>query len=274
MKLGISTYTYNWSIGIAGYTAPDNPMDIKSLLRRTKELDLGVLQICDSMKLNMLSDAELDTIREYAQSLGVELEIGTSGIYPEHLYSFLRVAKRLQVKFIRVLLHDCQSQPTIDEAIIWLKQVIPKFAANKIVLGIENHDKQKCEELIYIIKTVDNPYLGICLDTANSYGTQEPTEYVLKKLLPYAVNFHFKNFIIERSLTNLGFHVIGAPANRGEVDFAHILTMINQAGKDINIILELWTPFKDSIEQSIELEEKWAFDSILYMKDIIKNTRI
>jgi len=80
MKLGISTYTYNWSIGIAGYPAPDNPMDIKSLLRRTKELDLGVLQICDSMKLNMLSDAELDTIREFTSSKTAASKIYSSFI--------------------------------------------------------------------------------------------------------------------------------------------------------------------------------------------------
>lgn len=274
MKLGISSYTYNWSIGVQGYPFPSAPMHGKQLLKQADALGVKVVQICDGIKLNMLTDRELDELCMYAQELGIELEIGTSGIHPDHLYSFLRVAKRLQAKFLRVLLHYCQSRPDVCGEIEWLREVMPTFEKNGVVIGIENHDSQTCAELIHIVERVHSPNLGICLDTANSYGVQESTEYVLSCLLPYAVNLHMKNFKIERQPHAMGFTITGAPADQGEVDFSHVLAMIKNAKKDINVILELWTPFMGSVEASMALEEKWASASIPYMKKIMRESSI
>ena len=58
------------------------------------------------------------------------------------------------------------------------------------------------------------PYVGICLDTVNSFGSLEGPEVVIETLAPYTVNLHIKDFDIRRTDHNMGFTIFGTPAGR------------------------------------------------------------
>jgi hypothetical protein len=41
-----------------------------------------------------------------------------------------------------------------------------------------------------------------------------------------------------------------------------------EAGRKPNVIIEHWTPFAGSLEESLALEESWAKASVAYLKSL------
>jgi 3-oxoisoapionate decarboxylase len=110
MKLGISSHAYAWACGVAGYPQLTEPMTAMGLLHRAVKLQVRVVQIADNLPLDILSDAELQAITAFAERHGPELEIGTRGIEPHQLRTYLAIAQRLRSPLVRTLL-DSSTQP-------------------------------------------------------------------------------------------------------------------------------------------------------------------
>lgn len=106
MRLGISSWTYAWSVGVAGFPAPSAPLDAFGLLAKARELGVGVLQIADNLPLERLSANELGALAARAKDWGIRLEPGTRGVRPERLLPFLDIAAHLRARLVRTLLHD------------------------------------------------------------------------------------------------------------------------------------------------------------------------
>ena len=47
------------------------------------------------------------------------------------------------------------------------------FEEAGVVLAIENHDKFSTDELVYMVEELGPSWVGICLDTVNSFGALE-----------------------------------------------------------------------------------------------------
>ncbi len=109
----------------------------------------------------------------------------------------------------------------------------------------------------------------MCLDTVNSFAALEPPDVVVKTLAPYTLNLHIKDFEIERIGHELGFSIIGRPAGEGRLDIKWIVNCIKEKKRDPNAILELWTPFTENLDKTIQLENRWAEKSIGYLKSVI-----
>jgi aryl-alcohol dehydrogenase-like predicted oxidoreductase len=65
MKLGLSSYTYTWAIGVPG-SLPDRPVTAFGLIDRAFSAGLNLIQIADNLPLEELADDDLTAIREYA----------------------------------------------------------------------------------------------------------------------------------------------------------------------------------------------------------------
>ncbi|PID92305.1 MAG: hypothetical protein CSA96_03955, partial [Bacteroidetes bacterium] len=79
MKTGISSYAYTWSLGIPGFDyAP--VMDAASLIRKTADLNQNLLQIADNIPLQSFDRESLNSLKELAVGLQIELEIGSRGL--------------------------------------------------------------------------------------------------------------------------------------------------------------------------------------------------
>jgi len=121
-----------------------------------------------------------------------------------------------------------------------------------------------------LIRELNSSYVGICLDTVNSFGALEGLEQVVKELAPYVLNLHIKDFNIARVDHQMGFCIVGCPAGEGRLDIEWLLNIIKREGKNPNAILELWTPFTENIEKTILKENEWANKSIDFLRRIIK----
>lgn len=268
MKLGIGSYTYAWSIGIPGHPPPVQPMDAMGLIEQAHELGIGLVQIADNLPLHKLSDDQLRALHERAKQLGIGIEVGTRGITPDHLLRYLDLAQQFASPILRVVIDTATHRPEVPEIVALLSSVMPRFEAAGVKLAIENHDRFKARTLVQILQGVNSLYIGICLDTVNSFGAGEGPEVVVETFRPYVLNLHIKDFIIRRHPTMLGFEVQGAPAGQGMLNIPWLLDQL--AGRSFNAILELWTPPEPTTEASIHTEEKWAVESIRYLRTLIE----
>ncbi|WP_102348846.1 sugar phosphate isomerase/epimerase family protein [Bacillus sp. Marseille-P3661] len=267
MKLGLSSYTYTWGVEVPGFPVPEGRLSAHDLLKKTKGQKLEVLQIADNLPLHLMTGEELENFKQSADALGIELEVGTRGIEVEQLLRYLEIAQVLGSKFVRTIIHTSKGTPELTEAIELIQQVIPSYEKAGIALAIENHDRHTVDELIDLLEAVDSPYIGICLDTVNSFGALEAPEFVVKKLAPYTINLHFKDFKVDRVQSQMGFSIVGCPAGEGQLDIDMVMNELSKYGKNPNVILELWTPYEESVSKTIEKENEWANKSIAYLKE-------
>lgn len=268
MKVGLSSYTYGWGVGVPGWTLPQ-PLTPMTLLERTAALGVHVLQICDNLPLDALDAAALDAFLVRAGQLDVAIEVGTRGIAPAHLRNYIRLAKQAGSPICRVVVDTPAYQPTVTELVGALRAMLPEFEAAGVVLAIENHDRFLVRELVAVMEQVNSPSLGICLDTANSFGALEGPDIVVPALAPWTVNLHLKDFAIERLWHNLGFVVQGRPLGQGCLDVPWLLESLAANGRDVNAIIEQWTPPEDDLAETVCKEADWAEQSVRYLRGII-----
>lgn len=78
----------------------------------------------------------------------------------------------------------------LDEAIEALRQCVEHAAQYGIFIGVENHGNLTPAQLLEIMKRIENPWIGINLDTGN-FHSQNPYED-LEKCIDFAVNIQVK----------------------------------------------------------------------------------
>ncbi|MFD2612937.1 sugar phosphate isomerase/epimerase family protein [Paenibacillus gansuensis] len=264
MKLGLSTYTMTWSVGVPGYAHPFSPLSALGLIELAAEHGLKLVQFADNMPLDGFSALELDSLRKAAQSHGITLEAGTRGTDPGHLLSYLDICQRLDAKLCRTLI----TKPGVEDAERELRSVLPRFEQEGVVIAIENHGLHTTDELKGLFQSIESPFLGCCLDTVNSFGALETPSQVIETLLPFVVNLHIKDFTIQRVPHQMGFEILGTPAGQGRLPIPGLLEEISKKRLQPTSILELWTPFTGSVEDTIRMEQEWLGQSIRYLTSL------
>jgi sugar phosphate isomerase/epimerase len=264
MRLGISSWTYPWAIGVSGF-APRRPIRLADLLHRAAVLNVGVVQVADNLPLHELDSAELRDARDQARSLGLRIEVGTRGVEPAHLLRYLRLAQTFDAPVLRTLTHSFKQQPSLEQAEKWIREVLPEFEAQGVTLGLENYEKHSCRELSDLVRRLESSHVGICLDTVNSLGALETPEVVVETLAPLTVNLHVKDFVIERVPQMMGFVVSGAPAGAGRLAIPWLLQQMPPS-KNVSAILEQWPPQRESVEATVAMEKEWAERGIQYLR--------
>jgi len=240
-------------------------MRIADLLERASALKVDVVQIADNLPLHTLDSAELGDARDQAADLGVAIEIGTRGVEPAHLLRYLSLAAQFDAVLLRTLTASAESQPSLEQAEKWIREVLSKFEDQGITLGLENYETYSCRELAALVRRLDSRRVGVCLDTVNSLGALETPDRVVETLAPLTVNLHIKDFIIDRVPEKMGFVVSGASAGSGRLDIPWLLGQM-PSGKNVTAILEQWPPLKDSIEATVAMEQEWAERGVQYLR--------
>src|SRR5262249_20688062 len=92
MRLGISSYTYVWAVGVPGYPAPPRRLTAHQLLGRADELGVWVVKIAATLPLGTLSEPELDPLVGDASRGAIALEVGTRGLRPDPLRRYIAIA--------------------------------------------------------------------------------------------------------------------------------------------------------------------------------------
>jgi len=267
MDIGIGSYTFPWHIGV-GEDHPATPLTPMRLLEKAVSLNVSLVQICDNMPLADMTEDALSQLALCAQNSGLRIEVGTRGIAPEHLRTYLQLAVFFHSPILRIVTDTAESHPDMHEIVARLSSVMADFEGAGVVLALENHDRFTADEFVNIMTCVGSPNIGMCLDTVNSFGALEGPQVVVQTLAPWVRCLHVKDFAITRASHQLGFLIEGRPAGQGRLNLPWVMRELRAAGQTPAAVLELWTPPDASLEATIEKEARWARESIAYLQNL------
>lgn len=284
MRLGIGSYTFAWAIGVPGHP-PARPLTPQDLLRRADELGVRVVQFCDNLPLMPFPTegwaepcptwdnrwkSSVEEFGSFARERDIAIEVGTRGLADAaNLLAQLELAKHFHAPFVRLVVDSKGHEPSPEECVSRLRPLLPRFADAGVKLALENHDRFSSATLARLVEQLGPDRVGICLDTVNSFGALEGSEVVVKTLAPYTLNLHIKDFTIGRVSSQMGFVINGCAAGRGRLNVPWLLAELRAAGRDVNAILELWTPFGSTLDDTIAREAAWAEESVRYLRQLI-----
>jgi len=266
MQLGLSTYTYTWAIGVPG-SMPENPMTIYQLIEKAAGLNVPVLQVADNLPLDQFRETELLKIRNFADDLNIQIEVGSRGMTTENVFRYLELARFFRSTILRFVIDGPGFEPSLDEIHSIVQQVVPELEKLNICLVIENHDRLLAREFVEIVEKSGSKNVGICLDTVNSMGAGEGLETVIGLLAPFTMNLHVKEFSIRRVSHKMGFVIEGVPLGKGMLPVAELISKVSTRCQ--SAILEQWTPPEPTIKETIRKEREWAEESIIYLKSVL-----
>jgi sugar phosphate isomerase/epimerase len=267
MRLGISSYTYTWAVGVPGHLPP-RPLSAADLVRRAAEKGLGCVQVADNLPLDALADAERRELRTLAAELAVAIEVGARGLTPDRLERYLDLAVFFHSPVLRFVVDGPGYAPSLDEVVAVIGAALPRLRETGVRLAVENHDRLRSAEFRDIVLRTDPERVGICLDSVNSMGAGESVREVVTALAPHTLNLHVKDFTVERVSHKMGFVVTGVPAGQGMLDLPWLLGEIRGHGRCQSAILELWTPPAGAIEETVAREASWADESLRFLKPL------
>lgn len=268
MQLGISSYTYTWAVGVPG-SFPVKTFSAHDLIDKASFADVSLVQIADNLSIENYSSEELKNLVRYAKDKNVSIEFGSRGMTAEHTMKCLQIAMELSSPILRMVIDGPGYEPDIQLTINIIKDLLPEFKSRNISLAIENHDRFKAREFEKIVQSIGSERVGICLDSVNSMGAGEGFEEVSRILLPYTINLHIKDFTIRRATHKMGIIIEGAPAGKGMLNIEELVNKLYFIDSCKSAVLELWTPPESDIEDTIAKEDKWAKESIEYLRSII-----
>ncbi len=267
MQLGISSFTFGWAVGVAGHPPP-RPLDEHALIDYAQAHGTSRLQIGDNLPLHRHDAPALAAIAAHAVRAGITLEVGARGLTPEHLRTYRTIARRLDAPLLRFVVDTHSHRPNAATIMTTLRDT--RADLGDLLIGIENHDRLPAQVLRSIIEQVGSPQVGICLDTANSLGAGEGLATVIEQLGPHTVNLHIKDFAIARVPHQMGFVVEGRPAGQGLLDIPALLAAIRNHSRCQSATLELWTPPEATLAATIAKEQRWAGESITYLRQTLR----
>ena len=269
MNLCIGTHTFPWAFGAQD---PLRRMTLEQLMDKAVEYGCFGIQIADNYPLHELSKSQLSKLTQYSQDKGLRLEVGCRGLIKDQVLEYLLIAQKIGARFVRVVIDLYETfQPSKDQVIDIIKELLPQFERAGIVLALENHDRFAAKELAEIIQRTSDQWVGICLDTANSIGAGEGINEVLSYLAKYTINLHIKDLVFNRLPHQMGFIIQGVVAGSGELDLPHIIAMVKQYGKLQSILVEVWSDPLAKEAATIEREARWAEESVCYLKGLLDN---
>jgi sugar phosphate isomerase/epimerase len=224
----------------------DDPL---SFLDHCRELGAAGMQT----SLGVRDDAYADKLRAFAErhKLYVEGSIALprdeAGV--ERFTSEVRTAKRCGATLFRTVLMSGRRYEVFDSAEAYRKfldqarqaltRARPVVEKQEMRMAVENHKDLRAPELVDLIKKMDSPQIGVCVDTGNNIALLEAAQETVELLAPHALTVHLKDMGLEEYPD--GFLLAEVPLGTGFLDLAKIVATLRKGRPDLRLNLEMIT---------------------------------
>ena len=250
MTNGLSTYAFFWQ----WHPTNPAPIDLGDMIDRTADLGATLFQVCDYPLVEEYDAAALRALRTHAERRGVELELGTRGVAPDHLARYLDLARALDVTLVRSMVTATER----NTAVRLLHQAVPAYERAGVTVALETYEQVPTAALVDIVVAVDSPALGVCLDPANCVAALEHPTDTVEKTAPWVNNIHVKDFAFTRKDGWVGFTLAGCPLGEGLLDYPAMVAAVRPAERGINQVIEHWLPWQGDSRTTCDLENVWT----------------
>jgi sugar phosphate isomerase/epimerase len=221
----------------------------------------------DITQLASTEPAYLEGIKRRLDELKLFLELAVGGPALEDEARFAevaRVARALGAPRLRVALlngrryEDFKSREAWSEFAERWRKALPRakgmLERHALPVGIENHKDWRTEELVALIRSVDSPYLGACVDFGNNVAFLEDPLETVAALAPYAVTTHLKDMALRPY--ERGFELSEVPLGTGVCPLAKMIEVLQKARPGVPLCLEMIT--RDPLKVPYRDEAYWA----------------
>lgn len=263
MKTGLSTYAYFWQLSDK---APKT-MSLFDAIEDSARLGATVFQICDYPQITGWSSQDLARLVAHAERAEVTLELGTKGVKPAHLQHYLSIAAELNCSLLRTMINSPDYRPELSEARSNVESILPLLEQQEVALCLETYEQVPTDNNIALVKAINSPHVGICLDPANCVASLESPMEVVTKTAPYVLNWHVKDFAFSRRDGWVGFTLAGAPLGEGLLRYDEIYQHLQPHTRGINQIIEHWLPWQGDGESTCRTEAAWTEHNMRYLLD-------
>lgn len=225
----------------------------------------------DLSQLPIESPSALAAVRSSFDEHGIALELSVPARYlesPESYAKAVDVAQALGVTRARVALLSGRRYETFDTMRDWmafadkwrttLLRMRPEFERHALTIGIENHKDWLAPELAALLRELDCPRVGACVDFGNNLALLEDPDETIEVLAPFAVTTHLKDMAV-RATTD-GFELSEVPLGQGLLPLERYTAAIRRARPDARLCLEMIT--RDPLQVPYRTDRFWVpFDS-------------
>ncbi|KVQ34505.1 xylose isomerase [Burkholderia cepacia] len=281
MKLAIDSYSYHRYFGEIYPGIEEDPgtrMTMRGFIDQAKTLGVAGVSI-ESCFIPNPSEREVAGLRAGLDELQLERVWAwghpgglRSGDAPEEVANLKRhteIAAAIGAKVMRICCggrrtrpdnwrdHKAKLVPLLTDAAAHAKE-------HGVVLAIENHIDMLADELVELIETIDSPWLGVCLDTANNLRMLEDPAVAIEKLAPFARATHVKDITAKGGNPREFAFWPSVPVGRGIIDMPRAFAELRKHGFDGLLALEI-----DYLHPAYESDEQAIAESIEYMRGLL-----
>jgi len=168
--------------------------------------------------IGTLEPDHLRKVRQHAERLGIEVELGMKSICPtskmfeakagtaeEQLGNMIDSAGVVGSKIVRCVLGSAEDRRPgpierhIESTVEVLRKVRSKAVDANIKIAIENHAGDlQARELKTLVEAAGRDFVGVCLDSGNPLWTVEDPHLTLDTLHPYVLTSHVRDSAVWR----------------------------------------------------------------------------
>lgn len=287
MKLGIDSYCYHRYFGEIYPTIEKDPgsrITLREFLNRAKVLGVEAVSL-ESCFFPQLNDSSIDGIRDAVEEFGFDVVWAwghpsglRSGDEPEavrDLAAHAKIAARIGAKVMRICCGGRRTRPASwathkSKLLPLLREAVEYAEEQQVVLAIENHIDLLADELVELVTTIDSPYLGVCLDTANNLRMLEEPIEVIRKLAPFARASHVKDIMAQRGNPREFAFWPSVPLGKGLIDIPKAFELLRAANYDGVLALEI-----DYLHPAYGEDAGTAIaESIAYMRQLLSESAV
>ena len=130
----------------------------------------------------------------------------------------------------------------------------PVAALHRMRIAIENHKDWRVGQMLDILRRIGSEYVGVCVDTGNSFALLEDPMAVVEAYAPYGFAAHLKDMGVAEYED--GFLLADVTLGQGLLDLPRMVKILRKARPEIQFSLEMST--RDALKVPCLTEKYWA----------------
>ena len=263
-RLGIADFSYNIRLRTErSRQAKGSLGDPLNFLEHCHNIGAGGVQ----MSIGDRGDDFTRRLRQKAEAFNMFVEGSTSlpqdrsGL--ERFEASVRTAKQAGAKVTRIAIGGRryeqfskaeQFKAFAKRSLKSVQLAEPVAARHRMRLAIENHKDWRINQMLDMLNRISSEYVGVCVDTGNSFSLLEDSMTVVEAYAPYAFSAHLKDMAVDEY--EQGFLLADVPLGQGLLDLPRIVRILRKARPEIRFSLEMAT--RDPLKVPCLTEKYWA----------------
>jgi 3-oxoisoapionate decarboxylase len=241
-------------------------LDAHTFLALCRRFGAGGAQI-DLSQLPVDNPQALAAVRTAFEGQRIAIELSIPSRYLESPAGYAQavaVAQSLGATRARVALLYGRRYESFETRGAWdgfvakwrgtLTRMRPEFNGHPLQIGIENHKDWLATELVALLREIDSPNVGACVDFGNSLALLEDPDETIEALAPHAVTTHLKDMAVRR--TERGFELSEVPLGQGVLPLERYVASLRRARPAAPLCLEMIT--RDPLPVPYKTEPYWV----------------